>query len=54
VFLSALLTAARGNVSEAARRAGMNRSWLHQLLARHRLDPKTFVRKSTPSDATPG
>jgi Nif-specific regulatory protein len=42
-FLTEALRAARGNVSEAARRAGMNRTWLHQLLAKHRLDPKRFV-----------
>jgi transcriptional regulator with GAF, ATPase, and Fis domain len=41
-FLAELLRAARGSVSEAARQAGMNRSWLHQLLARHHLDPQAF------------
>jgi DNA-binding NtrC family response regulator len=41
-FLTDLLTTTTGNVTEAARRVGMNRSWLHQLLARHRLDPKSF------------
>ncbi len=41
-FLAGLLKASRGNVSEAARQAGMNRSWLHQLLARHHLDPQAF------------
>jgi Nif-specific regulatory protein len=46
-FLAALLSAAAGSVSKAARRAGMNRSWLHQLLARHGLDPRSF----RPSDS---
>ncbi len=41
-FLTELLRAARGNVSEAARKAGMNRSWLHQVLRRHGLDPRAF------------
>jgi Nif-specific regulatory protein len=41
-FLTELLAAAGGNVARAARRAGMNRSWLHQLLVRHRLDPRGF------------
>jgi hypothetical protein len=41
-FLTELLALAGGNVSDAARRVGMNRSWLHQLLVRHRLDPRAF------------
>jgi two-component system response regulator HydG len=41
-FLTQLLRDAAGNVSEAARRVGMNRTWLHQLLSRHRIDPKGF------------
>jgi Nif-specific regulatory protein len=41
-FLTELLTTTHGNVAEAARRAGMNRSWLHQLIVRLRLDPKSF------------
>jgi transcriptional regulator with GAF, ATPase, and Fis domain len=41
-FLTDLLRATRGNVAEAARRAGMNRSWVHQLLRRHHLDPQVF------------
>jgi Nif-specific regulatory protein len=41
-FLTELLTASGGNVTEAARRVGMNRSWLHQLLTRHGLDPRSF------------
>ncbi len=47
-FLTELLTTAGGNIAEAARRVGMNRSWLHQLLARHGLDPKTFRRPDPP------
>ena len=41
-FLTQLLRDTAGNVSEAARRVGMNRTWLHQLLSRHRIDPKGF------------
>jgi DNA-binding NtrC family response regulator len=41
-FLTQLLRDTTGNVSEAARRVGMNRTWLHQLLARHRIDAKGF------------
>jgi transcriptional regulator with GAF, ATPase, and Fis domain len=41
-FLTQLLRDTAGNVSEAARRVGMNRTWLHQLLARHRIDAKGF------------
>jgi Nif-specific regulatory protein len=41
-FLTQLLRDAAGNVSEAARRVGMNRTWLHQLLSRHRIDAKSF------------
>jgi Nif-specific regulatory protein len=41
-FLTQLLRDTAGNVSEAARRVGMNRTWLHQLLSRHQIDPKGF------------
>jgi len=41
-FLTQLLRNTVGNVSEAARRVGMNRTWLHQLLSRHRIDAKDF------------
>jgi Nif-specific regulatory protein len=41
-FLTQLLRDTAGNVSEAARRVGMNRTWLHQLLSRHRIDAKGF------------
>jgi DNA-binding NtrC family response regulator len=33
-FLTQLLRDMAGNVSEAARRVGMNRTWLHQLVLR--------------------
>jgi Nif-specific regulatory protein len=41
-FLTQLLRDTAGNVSEAARRVGMNRTWLHQLLSRHRIDARGF------------
>jgi len=41
-FLTQLLRDTTGNVSEAARRVGMNRTWLHQLLSRHRIDARGF------------
>ena len=41
-FLVELLRAHGGSVTAAARRVGMNRSWLHQLIQRHRLDPKAL------------
>jgi Nif-specific regulatory protein len=42
LFLVDLLSKTDGNVSEAARQAGMNRSWLAQLVSKHRLDLKRF------------
>jgi len=51
-FLRGLLAAAGGNVAQAARRAGMNRSWLHQLLTRHGL-AKADTRRSGSSMSTP-
>jgi transcriptional regulator of acetoin/glycerol metabolism len=41
-----LLAGTRGNVFEASSKAGMNRSWLSQLLSRHQLDLDQF-RRST-------
>jgi len=48
LFLTELLAASGGNVTEAARRVGMNRSWLHQLLVRHRLSPRAFHQPDPP------
>jgi len=42
LFLTELLYRTRGNVSEAARQADMNRSWLAQLVSKHRLDLDLF------------
>jgi transcriptional regulator of acetoin/glycerol metabolism len=39
-FIASILENARGNVAEAARAAGINRQYLHKLIARHRLKPK--------------
>ncbi|MBM3235840.1 response regulator [Candidatus Poribacteria bacterium] len=38
LFLAELLSSTDGNVSEAARKSGMNRSWLAQLVSKHKLD----------------
>jgi len=43
-FLTELLSGARGNISKAAREAGMNRSWLAQLVSKHQLDLGQFRR----------
>ena len=37
-FLKKVLSETQGNVSEAARKANMNRSWLAQLVSKHKLD----------------
>jgi len=42
LFLTGLLSSTLGNVSEAARQAGMNRSWLAQLVIKHHLDLAQF------------
>jgi two-component system, NtrC family, nitrogen regulation response regulator NtrX len=47
-FLVELLRATGGSVTAAARQVGMNRSWLHQLIQRHRLDPKTLGEGAPP------
>ena len=44
LFLTELLSKTHGNVSEAARQAGMNRSWLAQLVRKHQLDLTPFRR----------
>jgi transcriptional regulator with GAF, ATPase, and Fis domain len=41
-FLTDLLRRTHGNVAEAAREVDMNRTWLHELMKRHRLDPRAF------------
>ena len=42
LFLMELLSKTCGNMSEAARQAGMNRSWLEQMIGRHRIEPSRF------------
>jgi len=42
LFLTELLSSTHGNVSEAARLAGINRSWLAQLVSKHQLDLSQF------------
>ncbi|MCK6586029.1 MAG: sigma 54-interacting transcriptional regulator [Polyangiaceae bacterium] len=40
-FLAALMARYGGNVSQAARESGLNRTYLQKLLARHRMDAKS-------------
>jgi len=42
LFLVELLSSTRGNVSEAARKAGMNRSWLTELVNKHGLNSNRY------------
>jgi transcriptional regulator with GAF, ATPase, and Fis domain len=42
LFLTELLSSTNGNVSEAARKAGMNRSWLTELIGKHGLGINTY------------
>ncbi|MBM3242574.1 response regulator [Candidatus Poribacteria bacterium] len=42
LFLKEILSTASGNVAEAARRTGMNRSWLSELISKHQLDLSQF------------
>ncbi len=46
-FLVGLLRSAGGSVTQAAEQAGMNRSLLQQMLARHGLSAEDFHRRST-------
>ncbi|QDU36152.1 Transcriptional regulatory protein ZraR [Maioricimonas rarisocia] len=41
-YLELLMTSHRGNVSEAARQAGLSRQGLHKLLKRYGIDPDAF------------
>jgi len=50
-FLDHILAAARGNVAEAARASGMNRTFLHQLIERHGVDPLDFKRAGNEAGA---
>jgi Nif-specific regulatory protein len=42
LFLTELLSKTRGNVSEAARQSGMNRTWLAQLISKRQVDLSQF------------
>ncbi|MGA1865148.1 MAG: sigma 54-interacting transcriptional regulator [bacterium] len=42
LFISNLLSQTQGNVSEAARQAKMNRSWLAQLISKYKMDLTEF------------
>ncbi len=46
-YVTRLLTLTRGNVSEAARKAGVSRQALYGLFKRHNIDPRQFSRSST-------
>ncbi len=43
-YVNKLLLQTRGNVSEAARRAGVSRQALYGLFKRHEIDPRKFSR----------
>jgi two-component system response regulator HydG len=47
-FLGQVLAASRGRVAEAARLAGMNRTFLHEMIQRHGVDPLDFRRGEAP------
>lgn len=44
-YLTALLKKHEGNISQAARQAGLSRQGMHRLLSRHRLDAADFRRE---------
>lgn len=50
-YLVRLLEITAGNVTQAARLAGRNRSEFYKLLRRHHLDPETFRAQSEPSSS---
>ena len=52
-YLRALIEECAGNVSRAAARAGLKRTALHRLLARHGLDARTFRPESPPHAPRP-
>lgn len=45
-YVTKLLSMTRGNVSEAARKAGVSRQALYGLFKRHEIDPRQFARMS--------
>jgi DNA-binding NtrC family response regulator len=42
MFLKEILSTTNGNVTKAARRVGMNRSWLSEMISKHQLDLDQF------------
>lgn len=46
-YVKRLLTLTHGNVSEAARRAGVSRQALYGLFKRHEIDPRQFSRSAS-------
>ncbi len=53
-FLDHVLEAAGGRVAEAARASGMNRTFLHELIERHGIDPGDYRRKAASAGASSG
>ncbi|MDR5866753.1 two-component system response regulator GlrR [Halomonas koreensis] len=51
-YLIKVLKITEGNVTQAARIAGRNRTDFYKLLARHELEPSTFKPNATPSQAS--
>ena len=48
-YVTKLLSMTRGNVSEAARKAGVSRQALYGLFKRHEIDPRQFARTTSVS-----